>query len=64
VVLVSLGVSLDANYDVGAFKLFWDDMKKPIDERHIHRLITIEDGEFSIFKSSFTFVIFFQGVSL
>ncbi|KAJ7458041.1 hypothetical protein B0H11DRAFT_2062428, partial [Mycena galericulata] len=28
----------------GAFKLFWDDMKKPIDERYIHRLVTMPDG--------------------
>ncbi|KAJ7040078.1 hypothetical protein C8F04DRAFT_1254541 [Mycena alexandri] len=30
-----------AGLDVaGVFKLFWDDLKKPIDERYIHRLIT------------------------
>ncbi|KAJ7891481.1 hypothetical protein B0H13DRAFT_2340573 [Mycena leptocephala] len=28
----------------GAFKLFWEDMKKPINDRYIHRLVTGEDG--------------------
>ncbi|KAJ7041457.1 hypothetical protein C8F04DRAFT_1031492 [Mycena alexandri] len=28
----------------GAFKLFWDDMRKPIDERYIQRLVTMPDG--------------------
>ncbi|KAJ7731028.1 hypothetical protein B0H16DRAFT_1427586 [Mycena metata] len=34
-----------AGLDVaGAFKLFYDDMKKPIEERYIHRLVTVPDG--------------------
>ncbi|KAJ6578981.1 hypothetical protein B0H10DRAFT_2235975 [Mycena sp. CBHHK59/15] len=28
----------------GAFQLFWDEMKKPIDERYIHRIATMPDG--------------------
>ncbi|KAJ7782537.1 hypothetical protein DFH07DRAFT_1010922 [Mycena maculata] len=28
----------------GAFQLFWNDMQKPIDERYIHRLISMPDG--------------------
>ncbi|KAJ7742369.1 hypothetical protein DFH07DRAFT_1063777 [Mycena maculata] len=28
----------------GAFKLFWDDMKKPIDERYFQRLVAMPDG--------------------
>ncbi|KAJ6555496.1 hypothetical protein B0H10DRAFT_2241397 [Mycena sp. CBHHK59/15] len=34
-----------AGLDVGgAFQLFWDEMKKPIDERYIHRIATMPDG--------------------
>ncbi|KAJ6565951.1 hypothetical protein DFH09DRAFT_1472832 [Mycena vulgaris] len=32
----------------GAFKLFWDDMKKPIDERYIQCLVTMPDGRLMI----------------
>ncbi|KAJ7752975.1 hypothetical protein B0H16DRAFT_1836147 [Mycena metata] len=28
----------------GAFKLFWDDMQKPINERYLQRLVTMPDG--------------------
>ncbi|KAJ6587309.1 hypothetical protein B0H10DRAFT_815071 [Mycena sp. CBHHK59/15] len=28
----------------GVFQLFWDEMKKPIDERYIHRIATMPDG--------------------
>ncbi|KAJ7741241.1 hypothetical protein B0H14DRAFT_3608646 [Mycena olivaceomarginata] len=27
-----------------AFKLFWDEMKKPVNEKYIHRLVTMPDG--------------------
>ncbi|KAJ6613001.1 hypothetical protein B0H10DRAFT_1951806 [Mycena sp. CBHHK59/15] len=34
-----------AGLDVGGvFQLFWDEMKKPIDERYIHRIATMPDG--------------------
>ncbi|KAJ7022515.1 hypothetical protein C8F04DRAFT_1310756 [Mycena alexandri] len=34
-----------AGLDVAsAFQLFWDDLKKPIDERYIQRLVTMPDG--------------------
>ncbi|KAJ7709266.1 hypothetical protein B0H16DRAFT_1481051 [Mycena metata] len=28
----------------GAFKLFWDDMQKPLNERYLQRLVTMPDG--------------------
>ncbi|KAJ6605896.1 hypothetical protein B0H10DRAFT_2310555 [Mycena sp. CBHHK59/15] len=34
-----------AGLDVGGvFQLFWDEMKKPIDERYIHHIATMPDG--------------------
>lgn len=35
-------ISLTANQ--GVFQLFWEDIKKPISERYIQRLVTMPDG--------------------
>lgn len=45
----------DANSsrNLGAFKLFWDDMKKPVNEKYIHRLVTMPDGEQFCFNKCF-----------